>query len=161
MRIKIYSFILPGLLALAWIFTLAGVVPFGGTSGESKATSAILWMLFMAGCVLISYAWLHSIAAKWMAASIGRTTNAFQYQLAFVCLGLGISCFYATNNEAQSWVTVSIPVIAFFFLSGIKHIVDIVKSKDQLLINSLVTIWDLGMSISLLALLPTMIHATA
>jgi hypothetical protein len=36
-----------------------------------------------------------------------------------------------------------------------------VKKKNFAPNNTLVLVWDFGMSISLLALLPTMIHATA
>ncbi len=161
MREKIGSYVLPGLFVLAWIFTLTNMAPPGGAAGESTALNAVHWLLYMAGFVFLFSSVMHSVFAKSMAKSIGWQTNGFQYELAAVSLGLGIGCFYANANGHTAWIAISIPVISFLFLAGVNHVIEMVRKKNFAPNNTLVLIWDFGMSISLLALLPTMIHATA
>jgi hypothetical protein len=49
--------------------------------------------------------------------------------------------------------TVSIPIIAFLFLAGVNHVVEIVQKRNYAPNNTLILVWDFGISISLLALL--------
>jgi hypothetical protein len=161
MREKLGSYVLPGLFVLAWIFTLTKMAPPGGEAGESTALNAVHWLLYMAGFVFLFSSVMHSVFAKSMAKSIGWQTNGFQYELAAVSLGLGIGCFYANAHCGTSFITISIPIISFLFLAGVNHVIEMVRKKNFAPNNTLVLIWDFGMSISLLALLPTMIHATA
>ena len=158
MKEKISGRILPGLFVLAWIFTLTNVAPAGGSPHESTAISAVHWLLYMAGFVFVVSFFMHSVFAKKTAASIGWVTNGFQYELSFVSLGLGIGCFYANTHGKSAWITISIPVIAFLFLAGVNHVVEMVKKHNFAPNNSLILVWDFGMSISLAALIPTMTH---
>ena len=96
---------------------------------------------------------MHSVFAKSMAESIGWKTNGFQHELAAVSLGLGIACFYSVYNGLAAMTTVSIPIIAFLFLAGVNHVVEIVRKKNYAPNNTLILIWDFGVSISLVALL--------
>ena len=158
MKSKISGLILPALFVLAWIFALTGVVPSGGYASEPKPIAAILWLLFMAGIVFIASSIMHSIFAKSMAESIGWKTNGFQYEIAAVSLGLGIGCFYATGHSPETWVAISLPIITFLFFAGLNHLKEVIKDKNYAPNNLLILIWDFGVSISLLALMPTRLH---
>jgi cytochrome b561 len=158
MKSKIGGFILPGLFILAWIFTLAKMAPPAASPNESMAIAAVHWLLYMAGFVFIISFFMHSVFAKSTAKSIGWETNGFQYELAFSALGSGIACFYANGHGKNAWIAISIAIIVFLFLAGVNHVVEMVRKKNFAPNNTLILIWDFGMSISLAALLPSMIH---
>ncbi|MFM8527769.1 MAG: DUF6790 family protein [bacterium] len=87
------------------------------------------------------------------AASIGWTTNGFQYEIAFVSLGLGLACLYAGHKGKEAWIAVALPTVTFLFLAGVNHLIEIVREKNYAPNNTLILIWDFGMPISLVALL--------
>ncbi len=68
-------------------------------------------------------------------------------------LGLGLACFYSVYNGIAAMTTVSIPIVAFLFLAGVNHVVEIVRKQNYAPNNTLILIWDFGISISLVALL--------
>jgi hypothetical protein len=145
----ISSLILPALFVLAWIYALSGSAAPGATAGESTAVSDIRWLIYFGGYVLIVSSIMHSVFAKKMAASIGWKTNGFQYELSFVSLGLGLGCFYAINHGVSALVTSAIPIIVFLFLAGVNHVKEIIAQKNYAPNNTLILVWDFGMSISL------------
>ncbi len=153
MKENISSLMLPGLFVLAWILALSGSAAPGAISGETQAVADIRWLVYFAGYVLIISSIMHSIFAKSTAKSIGWKTNGFQYELAAVSLGLGIGCFYAINHGISTMATISIPIIAFLFLAGANHVKEIIRDKNYAPNNTLILIWDFGMSISLFCLL--------
>lgn len=153
MKEKISSLVLPGLFVLAWVYALSGSVAPGAIAGEATAAGYIRWLLYFAGFVFIFSSVMHSVFAKKMAASIGWKTNGFQYELASVCLGLGIACFYAVYHGREAWIAVSIPVISFLFLAGVNHTIEIIRKKNYAPNNTMILLWDFGMPVSLALLL--------
>ncbi|MFZ4584382.1 MAG: DUF6790 family protein [Acidimicrobiia bacterium] len=151
-RITVGSLVLPGLFVVAWAFALSGATPTGAVAGESTAASDLRWMLWFVGFVFIASSVMHSVFAKKTAASIGWVTNGFQYELAAASLGMGLACLYAITKGAEALVTISIPVIAFLFLAGVNHVVEIVRERNYAPNNTLILVWDFGMSISLAVL---------
>lgn len=147
------ALVLPAIFVMAWIFALSGTEAPGAITGEATAISYLRWILYFAGFVFVFSSVMHSVFAKRMAASIGWQTNGFERELAAVSLGLGLACFYAVYNHMSAMVTVSIPIITFLFLAGVNHVVDMVRRQNYAPNNTLILIWDFGVSISLLALL--------
>ncbi len=153
MKDTLSSLILPGLFVLAWIFALTSASAPGASAHDTQAVSDLRWLVYFAGYVLIVSAAMHSVFAKSTARSIGWKTNGFQYELASVSLGLGIGCFYAINHNLQALTAISIPIIAFLFLAGLNHVREIIQKKNYAPNNTLILIWDFGMSVSLAAVL--------
>jgi hypothetical protein len=153
MKDKLYGLMLPGLFVLAWIFALTNSTAPGASSGDTAVVSDLRWMLYFSGYVLIISSIMHSIFARTTARSIGWKTNGFQYELASVSLGLGLGCFYAINHSLQAMISVSIPIITFLFLAGVNHVREIIHDKNYAPNNTLILIWDFGISISLAALI--------
>ena len=150
---KISGLVLPGLFILAWILILCGSTPPGAATGDTFTVIALRWLLYFSGWAFLMSSIMHSIFAKKMAASIGWVTNGFQYEIAAVSLGLGIACFYALYHGKEAWVAISIPIITFLFFAGINHVVEIIRKKNYAPNNTLILIWDFGISISLAILL--------
>jgi hypothetical protein len=96
---------------------------------------------------------MHSLFAKKMAKSIGWVTNGFQYEIAAVSLGLGLACFYAIGRSIEACVAIALPVITFLFFAGLNHLYEIIRDKNYAPNNSLILIYDFGMSISLFVLI--------
>jgi hypothetical protein len=144
---------LPCMLVFAWAFALSGSGAPGAVAHESAALSDLRWILYFAGIVFLISSVMHSVFRKSMAASIGWTTNGFELELASVSLGLGIGCLYAVYQGIEAMATISLPVIAFLFLAGVNHVVEIVKQKNYAPNNTLILVWDFGVSASLVALL--------
>ncbi len=149
----ISGLVLPGLFVLAWIMALTSSSVPGASAGDTTAISDVRWLVYFGGYVFIISSIMHSVFAKKMAKSIGWKTNGFQYELASVSLGLGIGCFYAINHSVDALATISIPIIAFLFLAGANHVKEMIREKNYAPNNTLILIWDFGMSISLFALL--------
>ncbi|HVX47745.1 MAG TPA: DUF6790 family protein [Candidatus Saccharimonadales bacterium] len=145
----ISSLILPALFVLAWIYALSGSMPPGAVGHEPKDLSYLRWLVFFGGYVLVVSFIMHFILAKKTAASIGWKTNGFQYELAFVSLGLGLGSFYALSHGVSALITISIPIMTFLFLAGLNHVKEIIAQKNYAPNNTLILIWDFGMSISL------------
>src|SRR5690349_19758813 len=116
---------LPCMLVFAWAFALSGTGAPGAVAHESSAMGDLRWILYFAGIVFLISSVMHSVFRKSMAASIGWTTNGFELELASVSLGLGIACIYAVYQGIEAMTTISIPVIAFLFLAGVNHVVEI------------------------------------
>jgi hypothetical protein len=153
MKNYLSALILPGLFVLAWIFALSGSTPPGMVAGESTIVGDLRWLVYFAGYVLLVSAVMHSVFAKSTAKSIGWKTNGFQYELSFVSLGLGLGCLYAINHNVASLISISIPIIVFLFLAGANHVREVIRQKNYAPNNTLILIWDFGMSISLAALI--------
>lgn len=144
---------LPGTFVVAWILALTGTEAPGAVSGEATDINSLRWMLFFTGIIFLVSAFMHSVLAKKTAASIGWTTNGFQYEIAFVSLGMGLACLYAGQNSKEAWIAVTIPTVTFLFLAGVNHLIEVVREKNYAPNNTLILIWDFGMPISLVALL--------
>jgi hypothetical protein len=147
------ALVLPALFFVAWGWALSGATAPGTKTIDGSALANLHWILYFAGFVFIFSSIMHSVFAKSTAESIGWTTNGFQRELAAVSLGLGLACFYAVYNGLAAMTTVSIPIIAFLFLAGVNHIVDMVRKGNFAPNNTLILIWDFGISFSLVALL--------
>ena len=143
----------PATFVLAWVLALTGTQAPGSVAGEAGDVNALRWMLFFTGIIFLVSSFMHSVLAKKTAASIGWTTNGFQYEIAFVSLGLGLACLYAGQNSREAWIAVTIPTVTFLFLAGVNHLVEVFRDRNYAPNNTLILIWDFGMPISLVALL--------
>lgn len=146
---------LPALFVMAWVLALSGTAAPGTKTIDGSTLANLHWILYFAGFVFLFSSVMHSVFAKSMAESIGWKTNGFQHELAAVSLGLGVACFYSVYNGLSAMTTVSIPIIAFLFLAGVNHVVEIVRKQNYAPNNTLILIWDFGISFSLVALLVT------
>jgi len=149
----ISALVLPALFILAWYYALTGSNAPMSTAIESRDINTIHWLLYFVGWVCLFSAVMHSVFAKKMAKSIGWVTNGFQYEIAAVSLGLGLGCFYAIGKSIEACVAIALPVIAFLFFAGLNHLYEIVRDKNYAPNNSLILIYDFGMSVSLFVLI--------
>ena len=146
--------ILPIVLALAWVFALLGWSPIGGQPTDDFADSAMRWMLFLpVGIQFIVSGFMHTVFAKSTAKGIGWETNGFQYEIGFVCWGLGIAGLLAMTRGPEAWLVISVPVIVFLVLAGVQHVKQMAVEKNFKPGNSLILLYDFGLPISLIALL--------
>lgn len=146
--------VLPIVWVVAWILALSHVEASGYQASQGFSVNAIRWMLYLpAGWMFIVSAVMHTKFAKKTAEMIGWQTNGFQYELGFVCLGLGIAGVYASTHGSQSWIAVTIPTTTFLVFAGINHVVEMVRDHNFNPGNTFVCISDFGMPISLWALL--------
>lgn len=143
----------PATFVVAWILSLTNSGAPGGVSGEAWDVNALRWMFFFSGIIFLVSSFMHSVLAKKTAESIGWVTNGFQYEIAFVSLGLGLACLYAGSNGKEAWIAAILPTFTFLFLAGLNHLVEVVRDGNWAPNNTLILIWDFGMPISLLALL--------
>lgn len=157
-KISAFSLVLPSLLVMAWTFSLLGWVSPGSMAGDSQSVNTLRWMLYFCSWNFIISSVMHSVFAKTTAASIGWKTNGFQYELAAVSLGLGLTCMYAYQHSLEAWVAAAIPVIAFLFLAGLNHVKEIIREKNYAPNNTMILIWDFGMPVSLTLLLLPMVR---
>lgn len=144
---------LPATFVVAWILALTGTEAPGSKVGDASDVNSLRWMLFFSGVIFLVSAFMHSVLAKKTAASIGWTTNGFQYEIAYASLGMGLACLYAGNHGKEAWIAVALPTFTFLFLAGVNHVVEIVREKNYAPNNTLILVWDFGMSISMVALL--------
>lgn len=150
---KLSGFIFPAMFIIAWILSFSGSLPPGVDSGSHFEERCIGWLLYFCVYAFLSAALMHSFFAEAMAQSIGWKSNGFQYEIAAVSLGLGLSCIYALSNSYESQVTVSISVIAFLFLAGLNHLKEVIMRKNYSPNNLYILVWDFGVSISLFILI--------
>jgi len=143
----------PATFVVAWVLALTGTTAPGAVNGEATDVNSLRWMLFFTGIIFLVSSVMHTILARKTAASIGWTTNGFQYEIGFVSLGLGLACLYAGQHSKEAWIAVAIPVFTFLVLAGINHVIEIVREKNYAPNNTLILIWDFGMPISIVALL--------
>ena len=154
---KISSLVLPGMIILAWILALSGVTAPGAVGGEVAAAGYIKWMLYFCGWVFLFSSIMHSVFAKKMAESIGWKTNGFQYEIAFVSLGLSLGSFYAVYHSIEAQVAISLPIITFLALAGLNHLKEIIEDKNYSPNNTMILVWDFGVPLSLGLLLYTLV----
>jgi hypothetical protein len=146
--------VLPTVWIVAWILALTHVEASGYHASQGFSVNAIRWMLYLpAGWMFIVSSVMHTKFAKKTAAMIGWQTNGFQYELGFVCLGLGIAGVYASEHGSQSWIAVTIPTTTFLVFAGINHVVEMIRDHNFNPGNTFVCISDFGVPISLWALL--------
>lgn len=143
----------PATFVVAWILALTGTQAPGAVAGEASDVNSLRWMLFFTGIIFLVSSLMHSVLAKKTAASIGWTTNGFQYEIAFASLGMGLACLYAGQNGKEAWIAVALPTFTFLFLAGVNHLVEIVREKNYAPNNTLILVWDFGMPTSIVALL--------
>ena len=155
LREQASGLVLPALFVAAWVLALTGSIPPGGSDSEGLSVSTIRWILYMITWAFLTSAVMHSVFAKRMAAMIGWQTNGFQYEIAFVSLGLRLGCLYASQHGPEAWIAVALPVISFLFLAGVNHVVGMVRERNFAPGNSLICVYDFGVAISLAVLLFT------
>jgi hypothetical protein len=150
---KAFGLAMPALFFFAWGWALSGSTAPGSKTIDGSALASLHWILYFTGFAYLFSSLMHSVFAKKTAESIGWKTNGFQYELASVSFGLGLACLYSVYNGIAAMTTVSIPVIAFLFLAGVNHVIEMVRKRNYAPNNTLILIWDFGISISLVALL--------
>ena len=152
--IKMGVLFLPVTLIAAWILAIVGVSPIGHTSGDDFATTAFKWMLTVpVGPMFLVSGFMHTVLAKSTARNIGWQTNGFQYELGFVSYGIGIAGIWAASLDKDAWIAVSVVVSVFLLGAAANHIVEMVRDKNFKPGNTLVLLYDIGLPISLWALL--------
>jgi hypothetical protein len=144
---------LPATFVVAWVLALTGTEAPGAVTGEAGDVNSLRWMLFFTGIIFLVSSVMHTFLAKKTAASIGWTTNGFQYEIGFASLGMGLAALYAGQNSKEAWIAVTLPTFTFLVLAGINHAIEILREKNYAPNNTLILIWDFGMPISRVALL--------
>ena len=147
------ALMLPATFVAAWILSITNTEAPGSVTGEASDVNSLRWMLFFTGIIFLVSSFMHSVLARKTAASIGWTTNGFQYEIAFASLGLGLAALYAGQNGKEAWIAVTLPTVTFLVLAGVNHVIEIFREKNYAPNNTLILIWDFGMPISLVALL--------
>ncbi len=146
--------IIPLVLVLAWVFALLGWAPPGSLETDDFADSAMRWMLFLpVGIQFIVSGFMHTVFAKSTAKNIGWVTNGFQYEIGFVCWGIGIAGLLAMVRGPEAWLVISVPVIVFLVLAGVQHVKQMAVERNFKPGKSLILVSDFGLPISLIALL--------
>lgn len=144
----ISSLVLPILFVVAWISALTTTAP-GAVAGEATNVSYLRWLVYFAGFALLFSSIMHSVFAHKIAASIGWKTNGFQYELAAFSLGAGVACLYGVYHNVEALIAAAIPVSIFLLLAGLNHVREIIRDKNYAPNNTLILIWDFGISLSL------------
>ncbi|MCH9816748.1 MAG: hypothetical protein K0U64_09940 [Actinomycetia bacterium] len=156
---------LPGTLLLAWIFAVVGLSATGAEPSEEFAVAAMRWMLLMPGGIMfVVSGFMHTVFAKSTAKNIGWKTNGFQYELGFVSFGIGIAGIYAAylntglgaaaaTTNADAWIILSIIISVFLLGAAANHIKEMIADHNFSPGNSIVLLYDIGLPISLWALL--------
>ncbi|MCP4434586.1 MAG: hypothetical protein GY812_03685 [Actinomycetia bacterium] len=144
---------LPAVLLVAWVLAIAGVVPFGGSDGDSFAVTAMLWMMTLpVGTQFMVSGLMHTFFARSTAQNIGWSTNGFQYEIGFVSYGIGIAGFVAAFQDAGAWLVLSVVVSVFLLGAAANHILEMVRDRNYALGNTFVLFYDIGLPVSLWAL---------
>lgn len=149
------AFAPPLVFALAWLFALLGWSAPGADSAVPFDEQALRWMLFLGmGWSILAGALMHTVFARGTAKAIGWETNGFQYEVGFASLGIGLAGIYAASSDASAaWVAAALAGGTFLLLAGLNHIVEIIRESNYAPGNTVILISDLGVPISLLALL--------
>ncbi|MCB0914892.1 MAG: stearoyl-CoA 9-desaturase [Actinobacteria bacterium] len=141
-------------VGFAWLFALLGWDAIGAEAGDTFATSAMRWMMFLPiGIQFLISAFMHTVLAKKTAAMIGWQTNGFQYEIGFASLGIGIAGLVSCYLGPEAWLPLSIVVTVFLLGATANHILEMARDKNFKPGNSLILIYDIGLPVSLWALL--------
>lgn len=131
-----------------------GVAVPGGNPGDNVVDSSMHWIVFWpAGITFIVSGVMHTFFAKTTAESIGWKTNGFQYEIGFVSFGIGVAGIVAAYMSRDAWIVQTIIVSFFLLLAAANHIREIVKSKNYAPGNTVILIYDIGLPVSMIALL--------
>ncbi len=141
-------------LLLAWVLAALGVAPPGAQPGDDFSYSAMRWMMALpvGGSALVS-GFMHTVQRKKMAAMIGWESNGFQIELGFASFGIGIAGIWATMLGPQAWLAISVIMSVFLLGAAANHILEMVRDRNFAPGNSLILIYDIGLPVSLWALL--------
>ncbi len=146
--------VLPIVWIVAWVLALAGVQASGYHASQGFSINALRWMFYLpAGWMFVVSGLMHTKYAQKTAALIGWQTNGFQYELGFVCFGLGAAGIYASLHGSQAWITMAIPTSTFLAFAGVNHVIEMFRNHNFNPGNTFVCISDFGLPISLWALL--------
>lgn len=147
---------LPATLLVAWLLAAFGLSP-NGDPTDDFTVNAMRWMMYVpvGGMFLVSGV-MHTVFAKSTAKNIGWTTNGFQYELGFVSFGIGLAGIFAGNMGTDAWIILSTVVSLFLLGAAANHIKEMIKDKNYAPGNSLVLLYDIGLPVSLWALLIAM-----
>ena len=145
----------PLLFVLSWVFALVGWEAPSTDATTPFDEQALRWMLFLGmGWSLAGGSVNHTLLARRTAAAIGWQTNGFQYEVGFASLAIGLGGIYASNvDDSSAWIVASLAGGLFLTLAGVNHIVEIVRDRNYAPGNTAILISDLGVPVSLLALL--------
>lgn len=126
----------------------------GADPGDEFAQTAMRWMMTMpAGYLVIASGIMHTVFARSTAKNIGWTTNGFQYELGFVSIGLGIAGVVAAYVGGTSWLVLSIVLSVFLLGAAGLHVKEMVRDRNFAWGNTWVLLYDIGLPVSLIALL--------
>ncbi len=140
---------------VAWALALAGVEAPGASSSTPWDENALGWMLFLGlGWNVLGGFFMHTIWARPVAKQIGWETNGFQYEVGFASLGIGAAAIVASFTDSpDAWLVASIAGGTFLLLAGVNHVREILADHNYAPGNTAILISDLGVPISLVALL--------
>ena len=149
------AYLPPIAFALSWIVALAGVEPAGAEAGSPFGEDALRWMLFWGlGWNVLVGGLVHIAFPRSTAQKIGWETSDFQYEVGFASVGMGLAAIYASVQDSpEAWVAASIAGGLFLLLAGFNHIREILAARNYAPGNTVILISDLGVPISLAALL--------
>ena len=149
------AYLPPITFVVAWLLSLFGVPAIGTDSSTPFAELALRWMLFFgAGWSVLGGFVMHTVFARQTAKDIGWQTNSFQYEVGFASLAMGLGSIYASTVDqpaAWSWrrsrvvCSCSSPESTMSSRSSV--------SATTRPANTMILISDLGIPLSLLALL--------
>ena len=145
----------PAAFVLSWLFAVLGWNAPGTDAATPFSEQALRWILYIAlGWTAAVGSLVHTVFARSTASSIGWETNGFQYEVGFANLAIGLAGIYAGSSaRPEAWIAASIAGGIFLLLAGLNHIVEIVRHKNYAPGNTVILLSDLGVPISLFALL--------
>jgi hypothetical protein len=144
----------PLTLVLGWLCAILNWATPWGATDPTFSENALAWMFFLpAGIMFITSGFMHTFLAKSTAKNIGWVSNGFQKEIGFVSWGLGVAGLVASGMGADAWIVLSIVISFFLLLAAAQHAVEIVKEKNYTPGNTVILIYDIGLPISLWALL--------
>ncbi len=139
------------LYAMAWIM---GIVFFLTGSNHTFVQSVTLAQLVIGvGVFGVWNCVAHAIMSERMARRIGWVSNAFQKELGWVSLGIGISgilCYWVRDGF---WWATAIPFCTFLLGAAGLHVVEIVRKQNFHPGNTWIIIPDILMPVTLIVLL--------
>ena len=145
---------LPASLLMAWLLGATGMIAPGSGPEVDFASNSIRWMLSIpAGGMFIASGLMHTVLARQTAENIGWKTNGFQYEVGFFSFGVGAAGIYAAYLEKSSWVLLTIVISGFLLGAAANHIYEMAKERNFKPGNTIVLAYDVGLPLSLWALI--------